>query len=174
MTIKEHPKHNGYFISTEGEVFSFWKLGDHRTFYIDYDQKSPRKMSQRISRSYYVVTIRSVPYYVHKLVAETFLPNPNDYPQVNHIDENKLNNHLSNLEWCTAEQNMQHSFAKEYIIEEVSTGNTFKIKGFKKFCRENNLNERVFRMTYHGMRNQHKGYKMLEIIDKNKSKLDFP
>lgn len=45
---------------------------------------------------------------VHRLVAETFLPNPNCLPQVNHKDENKLNNCISNLEWCTCEYNINY------------------------------------------------------------------
>lgn len=47
--------------------------------------------------------------HVHRFVAETYLPNPNKLPQVNHIDGNKLNNDVSNLEWVTAKQNMVHA-----------------------------------------------------------------
>lgn len=43
---------------------------------------------------------------IHRLVAQAFIPNPNDYPQVNHIDENKINNNVDNLEWCTSEYNL--------------------------------------------------------------------
>lgn len=46
--------------------------------------------------------------YKHRLVAEAFIPNPEGYKYVNHKDHNKSNNDVSNLEWCTAEYNVQY------------------------------------------------------------------
>lgn len=47
---------------------------------------------------------------IHRLVAEHFVENPNEYKIVNHKDGNKRNNHFSNLEWCTSQQNNQHAW----------------------------------------------------------------
>lgn len=48
---------------------------------------------------------------VHKLVAKHFVSNPNNYKCVNHIDGNKINNNVDNLEWCTYKYNSEHSIA---------------------------------------------------------------
>ena len=45
---------------------------------------------------------------VHRLVAETFIPNPNNFPVINHKDENKQNNKQDNLEWCTQQYNLTY------------------------------------------------------------------
>ena len=47
--------------------------------------------------------------YIHRLVAETFIPNPNSLPEVNHKDGDKSNNNVNNLEWCTGLQNKHHA-----------------------------------------------------------------
>lgn len=52
-------------------------------------------------------------HFLHRLVAEAFLENPNNLPDVNHIDQNKQNNTISNLEWCTRKYNVRYSKAKK-------------------------------------------------------------
>lgn len=61
---------------------------------------------------------------IHRLVANAFIANPMDYPQINHIDGNKKNNNISNLEWCNASQNLKHAYLlglqKKAYLEEHS------------------------------------------------------
>ena len=70
--------------------------------------------SQKINHGYYHVYLRKgkirKAYKVHRLVALAFIPNPNDYPFVNHKNFNRQDNRVENLEWCTSKQNIQHSW----------------------------------------------------------------
>ena len=59
-------------------------------------------------------------YLIHRLVAEAYIPNPNNYPQVNHRDENKQNNCASNLEWCDAKYNANYGTRTERAAKKRS------------------------------------------------------
>lgn len=76
----------------------------------------------------FIVNRKRIGLQVHRLVALQFIPNPNNLTQVNHIDGNKQNNNVSNLEWCTAKENVRHSFD---ILHRDLT-NTKKIIGIDK------------------------------------------
>ena len=66
---------------------------------------------------------------VHQLVAQTFLENPNNYSQINHKDENKINNNAENLEWCTPKYNSNYGTRNERASKTLSTNIKGKHKG---------------------------------------------
>lgn len=67
-------------------------------------------------------------YYIHRLVASAFLPNPDNLPQVNHKDEDKTNNNVNNLEWCSPKYNMNYGTHNE----RVAKANSIPILQFSK------------------------------------------
>ncbi len=98
--MKKEYKDTGYFVGECGTVYGKYqnnkplKSSTDRYGYSKYGLCVEGKMQTRAG---------------HRLVAETHIPNPNNLPQVNHIDGDKLNNHVSNLEWCTCRHNINHA-----------------------------------------------------------------
>lgn len=97
-----------------------WKLiREHCDYSIsDFGRvKSNKKnllMRLTLNNGYYAISFhlgnhKYKTYRIHRLVASYFIPNPNNLPQVNHIDGNRLNNNVSNLEWCDASHNLKHA-----------------------------------------------------------------
>jgi len=111
-----------YTISAHGEIISC-KSGRVRKSGL---QSNKLYMSISLSKQGTIITHR-----VHRLVATTFIQNTDNKPIVNHKDGNKLNNHHSNLEWCTASENALHSI---HVL-----GNSKPPLNFKgKFGKEHN------------------------------------
>ncbi len=86
------------------EMYTIYENGDIHSGIQDL-LLSPRENQN----GYQIVTLDGEQLLIHRLVALHFLPNPYKYAQINHIDGKKQHNHVSNLEWCSAEQNAQHA-----------------------------------------------------------------
>lgn len=109
---KSIPGYEGlYELNNNGVVRMVGRKKRHRNgTLIDVPQKI---LSQFLVCGYMRVKLRDANgktklHSVHRLVADVFIPNPHRLPQVNHKDENKLNNNVHNLEWCTAKYNTNY------------------------------------------------------------------
>ncbi len=96
------------------------------------------------NNGYYLVKLtknkKSKMYLLHVLVAKNFIPNPLGLPQVNHKDENKLNNSLNNLEWCTVKYNNNYGTKRERLSKNHSLAGTEKtMKKVMQFDKNLNL-----------------------------------
>lgn len=111
-----------YYVDMEGRVYSNRK----------FNKLTELKQSKTGHKGYVKVRINKKDYFVHRLVAIAFLDNPENKETINHIDGNKSNNHVSNLEWSTRSENIQHA----YDIGLHKPYNGIKDKGNNKFAKE--------------------------------------
>lgn len=114
--MKEIKFAKGYTVTEDGKIIS-------------YKYKEKRVLKQYIKdKGYHLVSIscdgKKMTRQVHRVVAEAFIPNPENKPQINHIDGNPSNNTVNNLEWVTSKENIIHAFE---VLRRKPTG-TKRIK----------------------------------------------
>lgn len=105
IEIKPYPLDNDYMVYSDGRI---WAKKKKKHFLVPQDNKGYMRVCLTING---VKKSRTV----HRIVAETFLDNPDNLPQINHKDENKANNDVSNLEYCSAKYNSDYGTRLERV-----------------------------------------------------------
>ena len=149
------PFDNKYAVSNKGKILNV---------------KSGRQLKTNVNKNGYEYVQLSTngkrrTYRIHRLVAQCFISNDDLKPYINHIDGNKLNNDVTNLEWCTAKENDNHARNnnlkvqnKPIIATNIKTGCKIVFSSLSECARFLNTNKGSIHRTLKGKRKAHKGY----------------
>lgn len=139
---------------------------------LNYNKTNTEKIIGSI-QNYSIVTLKGKRKYVHRLVAEAFIPNPNNYPCVNHKDECKTNNYAENLEWCDYKYNDNYgtrndrirNFARnrvdqsKIVYQYTLDGKLIAIYQSTRECGRQGFQQSNVQRCCNGEHKQHKGYR---------------
>lgn len=152
--IKNHPTIDGILVSNLGRVF-IPKRGKHKEHWT---------IGCKNGSGYLVIMFQGKLYQVHRLVAETFLPNPNNLPTVDHIDRNKLNNSVENLRWAdysTQSTNQHHprnNAKSKKVLQLTKNGEFVKEWESAMECGRNGFSQGNISQCCNGKLKSHKGF----------------
>lgn len=154
--IKDYPD---YMVSNLGRVKSLW-FGKEKI------------LKGANIKGYLKITLckegKQKQYLIHRLVATAFIPNPNNLPEINHIDEDKTNNRVENLEWCNRSYNVNYGSctermakAKSISIIQFTKNNEFvrRWNSAKEVERELGIHHSIICMCCKGKQKTAYGYK---------------
>jgi hypothetical protein len=132
--MKEHPTLPGIFVDDEGRVYTIRKHSGGTP-------DSPKLLTGTPDGAGYIaLSFSEGKRKYHRIVAETFIPNPHNLRCVNHIDFDKSNNHPSNLEWCDHRYNTRHHYSRYPTkILDLHTGEVIEVTDVMQFAEDNNL-----------------------------------
>lgn len=162
-----------YEVSNLGNIRSYYN-GSHGIRTI------PRRIALKTDRiGYTFVHLQNnsgrKPYRVHRLVAEAFIPNPNNLSEVNHKDENKQNNRIDNLEWCSRLYNVRYSkvwtSTERPVLQYDKEGNFIKeYNSMSEAARSNNTTpQSIFVSIKYGWYSANSKWKYKEAIKEKDS-----
>lgn len=157
--IKQIKGFENYFVDETGKIYS--------------NNKHPLKEIKPwlTTNKYYMIRlIKNGVHYkklVHRIVAETFIPNSNNYPEVNHKDNNTKNNNVNNLEWCTRKMNLEQSYktlspCRNFITCDLYVNSCF-IKSFKSVLEASIFANQEYNASISMLR-KHKKYKNITLV----------
>ena len=150
---------NGYQVSNEGRIRSL-KWGKERIRKVTINKYGYLEVS--LCKDEKPTTKR-----IHRLVAEAFIPNPQNLPEVNHKDEDKTNNNVENLEWCTEEYNHNYGTRLQRNAEKLSkcvdqidaiTGEVIRQWKSTQECGRNGYSNSMVSLCARGLRKTYKGF----------------
>lgn len=115
----------GYFVSNLGR-FKSEKFVKYRNNKIINELKVTMLKPNLALTGYFTVSVNRKNLYAHRIIANVFIPNPNNYPVVNHINGIRNDNSFNNLEWCTQSQNIKHAYTSGLVIRKKGEFSTNK------------------------------------------------
>ena len=159
MQIKDY---DNYFINNYGTV---------------YNKHLKELRKEKTKGGYLRVTLykngKQKHFLIHRLVAQAFIPNPKNLPEVNHIDKNPVNNKVDNLAWCTAKENSRWSKSKPVIMYYPNKKDKKIFSCIREAEKETGINNSSISRCCKGKQAKAGGYKWEYVEMKDKVEYEF-